>query len=115
LFTKKTLSTSRQKREKSLLENVSNCIISSILSTESATILKNIQENKAEQTLASEQKADTKVEATSDIVKSNTSTSYLDIIANNITLVIIIIGVLITVGVIAFGLPIIKGIFGKKS
>ena len=93
---------------------VTECVISSMLTTESTNILKNMQTNNASQSETSDQKAKTSVDASSNVVNSKTETSFLDIIMNNITIIIIVIGVLVAMGMIAFGGPIISSIFKKK-
>ena len=45
---------------------------------------------------------------------SEIASSFLDIITKNITLIIIIIVVIFAIGVMVFGLPIIKGMIQKK-
>ena len=96
-------------------KKISNCVISSVISNVYSNLLENLQQIASDQSSTADTTADTKVDTKTDVVSSDITKSFVDIIANNIILVIIIIGVLIAVGVIAFGLPIIKGIFGKKS
>jgi hypothetical protein len=97
------------------ITQMTDCIISSILSTESKQMLANSQKNDVAQSASSEQKADTSVEVSSDIVNKESTTSFVSMIMGNLTLIFIIGAVIVFVLLLVFGGPLIKAIFGGNK
>lgn len=101
--------------QKVYAKQISNCIISSIISNNYTELLKNLQETEAAQDAKSSQSGIASLVSSVVMTISDIASSFLDIIANNITLIIMVIVVLVAIGLMVFGLPIIKGMFNKKN
>jgi hypothetical protein len=90
---------------------VQDCIISTLLTTDVVTALQNLDSTTADQDTKAGQSADTKTKTDNSIIKSDIVKSFLDIIMNNLTLIIAIIGVVVVLGIAIIGGPAIAKMF----
>ncbi len=90
---------------------VQDCIISTLLTTDVVTALQNLDTTTANQDTQAGQSADTNTNAKNTAINSDISKSFLDIIMNNLTLIIAIVGVVIVLGIAIIGGPAIAKMF----
>jgi hypothetical protein len=102
--------------QKVFIKQITDCIISSILSTESKQILETLQKNDIAQSASSEQKVDTSLDVSTDIVNKESTTSLFSLLLGNFKSLLIIGAIFILVLFVIIVGPFIKGLFsGSKK
>ena len=96
-------------------EQIQDCIISTLLSTEMTTALQNLDSTTSDQGVTAGQSSDVKAKTDTKMIDSQKSTSFLDIIMQNLTIIIAIIGVVIVLAIIFLGGPTISKIFSSMK
>ena len=94
---------------------IQDCIISTLLSTEMVSALQNLDTTTSNQDTTAGQSADLKAKTDSKISDTQKNSSFLDIIMNNLTIIIAIIGVVVVVGIALIGGPAILKMFSSKA